>query len=479
MRKLIAILVLLSALPAFATFGASTAWDVQTTGLDTNGGAFDGSVGSPGTDESMGSGTAISITLATGTTGVGSPVFSSTTHGPGNFIHIASGSGCTTGWFEVVSQAVGTATFDHTMGSSTNVCVGTIGGSLLTVGQANTNHIASNPIYIKKGTYTITSTITSGINPDFFLGYNSTHGDLNGVAWATWSANAPLITTATNSTAIFAFTGNTTHTVKTLLMSNTAGTRADGVSVAGAQLALTMSQVSMDGFAIALDANNRFDPLILTNVEIKNWTTSALLENNTGGTPVIYIADSWFHTAASGTGIAVNILSVAATFITRTIISGSLGSGIVYPSGSLNYLTSSTIANNASDNIFIANGSNLVLENTVSYGSAGGWGINSSGSGPATYIANANAWGGNSSGNANTSTGLSTGLNPVILSANPFTSSSNFLPNSTAGGGTALKGAGFPGVFPGGSSTGVLDIGAVQSGAGGGGSGSGAFAYTQ
>jgi len=57
----------------------------------------------------------------------------------------------------------------------------------------------------------------------------------------------------------------------------------------------------------------------------------------------------------------------------------------------------------------------------------------------------------------------------VSLTANPFTSAGtgDYSLNSTAGGGAACKGAGFPGVFPGGLSTGHADIGAVQSGGGG------------
>lgn len=476
MRKILAIAVLfLVPIQAFATFGSASAWDVRTTGLDTNGGAFDSGVGSPGTDESQGAGTAITITLASGTTGTGSPAFSSTTHGPGNFVHIASGAGCTTGWFEVLSQSGGTATFDHSMGSASNVCTGTIGGSLLTIGQANTNHIAGNAIYIQKGTYTLTSTISSSTNPDYFLGYNSTHGDLDGTAWSTWSANVPLITTSTNSTALFSLSGNTTHTFRNLSMSNTAGTRADGISVSGAAINLTVSNVIMDGFSIALDGSNRFDPLILTNAEIKNWTTSAIVENNTGGTPTVFISDSWIHTGSSGTSPAINFLAVNVTFITRVIISNSLGTGITYPATGLHYITASTIANNAGDNINLGLNGNLVLENSILYGSTGGYGIN--GLSPTIFMLNYNGFGGNSLGNAH-GTGISTGLNPISLSANPFTSSTNFALNSTAGGGASAKGAGFPGVFPGGSTTGAPDIGAVQSNAGGGSGGSGVYAYT-
>jgi hypothetical protein len=57
--------------------------------------------------------------------------------------------------------------------------------------------------------------------------------------------------------------------------------------------------------------------------------------------------------------------------------------------------------------------------------------------------------------------------------------SGDYLLNSAVGGGAALKGAGLPGMFPGGTSTGALDIGAVQSASGGGGGGtSGGYSFT-
>jgi hypothetical protein len=48
----------------------------------------------------------------------------------------------------------------------------------------------------------------------------------------------------------------------------------------------------------------------------------------------------------------------------------------------------------------------------------------------------------------------------VALTANPFTSSSNFALNSTSGGGTLLKSTGFPGVTSFG--TGFASVGALQ-----------------
>ncbi len=55
-------------------------------------------------------------------------------------------------------------------------------------------------------------------------------------------------------------------------------------------------------------------------------------------------------------------------------------------------------------------------------------------------------------------------LSFITLTADPFTNaaSGDFSLNHTVGGGLACRRAGFPGVFPGGTTTGYSDIGAVQ-----------------
>ena len=85
-------------------------------------------------------------------------------------------------------------------------------------------------------------------------------------------------------------------------------------------------------------------------------------------------------------------------------------------------------------------------------------------------IAGYNAFGNNTSGARNN---LPTETSDVTLTADPFTNAAggNFALNNTVGGGAACRAAGIPGVFPGGLTTGYIDIGAVQhqdSGGGGG-----------
>ena len=248
---------------------------------DTNGGAFDSGVSSPGTDESQGAGTAITITLTGTTTGTGSPAFTSTTHGPGNFVHIASGSGCTVGWYEITSQSSGTATFDHAMGSTSNMCVGVIGGSLLTIGQANTNPTSGNTIWIKSGTYTLTTTVAVTLATLTFNGYGTTHGD---------NGTAPLITTATNSTVLFTSgsAGPGSNVWTDISFSNTATTRAMGIqkiSNDGTGEMWSFLNDNFDGFTVAMDAHGGSGSFAVAffsavGVEVKNSTGNGIYLRN-------------------------------------------------------------------------------------------------------------------------------------------------------------------------------------------------------
>ena len=100
--------------------------------------------------------------------------------------------------------------------------------------------------------------------------------------------------------------------------------------------------------------------------------------------------------------------------------------------------------------------------NCLSYGN-GGYGFNlitQSGEG---IIVNC-AGGSNTSGNITGSTDTSFQISFITLSANPFynATAGDFSLNCVAGGGLACRNVGFPGAFPGGLTTGYASIGAVQ-----------------
>jgi hypothetical protein len=461
MKNLIFILTLLVPIPAFATFGAATAWDVKTTGANTNGGGFDSGVGAPGTDESQGSGTAITCTLTGTTTATCSPAISATTHGPGNFINIASGSGCTTGWYEILSQSSGTATFDHAMGTATDACVGVVGGSLSTIQQANTNSVASNAIWCS-GTYTFTTTLAVAQSTVSFIGYGSTHGDGTLCSW----------TTATNSTVIIN-TGSSnggTQTFQNLNLSNTATTKASGIyqlNAHGTTQGWNFVNDTFNGFAVAIDSSDG-TPDDVAFITVVN----SLIENSTiagismGGTDfgVLRIFGSSFISNAQHISISDN----SPVTIARTIFAGSTAAfGLNMDSIDSTTFDNCTFANNVNSSAtvgFTSNNAFFALTNNIFYGNTGlGLAvITSTGNGAIRGLASShsNAFGNNTGG-----TGWPGSVGDVALTANPFTNagSGDYSLNSTAGGGAALKGAGFPGIFPGGTSTGHVDIGAVQS----------------
>ncbi len=456
-------------------FGAGTQWDARVAGdggLDTNGGAFDPGVVSPGTDESQGSGTAITVTAAT-TTGTGSPAFSSTTHGPGNFIHIASGAGCNTGTFEILSQAAGTATFDRSMGTGT--CVGVIGGSLLTIQTAITLAVTSNIVNIKAGTYTVTTAILVNAGSTFLsgqiIGYGTTHGD---------AGTKPLITTATNSTQLFNIQGAGAGTLQfqNLSLSNTAGTRGGGFFATNSSATLVVIDSILDGFSQGIWADNVtpnfFVAVYVISSEIKNCTGNGITEDGP-----IYVTDSYIHNNATGINDDANN---AQLWIVRSIIAANTANGAQQiGSTQFNRLIGSVFANNGS-NGFSGSGTQalagLIVEDCIFYGngsSGTAYGLDLF-AGTVPVVNRNNAYGANRTA---ARLNLAAGTNDVTLTSDPFVNSGtgNYALNSTAGGGAALKEAGFPGVFPGGTSTGYLDIGAVQtSGAPGiGGVSGGAF----
>jgi hypothetical protein len=140
------------------------------------------------------------------------------------------------------------------------------------------------------------------------------------------------------------------------------------------------------------------------------------------------------------------------------------------------YLTNCVFKNASNDLIALSSATSFFVPvNCVFYG-AGRFGITGS---IAQAVLTASAKMGRNNFFGNNASGDREQFNPCpgdgTLSGDPFTSSSDFTPNNTAGAGASLRGAGYPGAFGGASFTGAPDVGAVQV-AGGGGGGSFPFA---
>lgn len=466
MRRL-TLLLLFFVVNSFGAFHADTNWDIRTTGNDANGGGFQ--LGSTGTDRSQSDAAYQAYTdiVIGGTTTQATSVahaFDATT--PGNIINITGGVGCTVQRVQAVSQADGVVTFDKSLGTAASTCTGNLGGSLLTVGLAVSLSTNFNTIHIKSGTYTFTS--TAAFNNSYettMIGFQTTHKDFG---------TRPLITTATNSTPLIQVDGNSgvVSIFANINFSNTAAVRALGISKIGGAHSGRFYRCSFDGFSEAIGTTTLWTSyLSLTEVEIKNSTGNGINSRS-----LVEISDSYIHDNG-GAGVYLGSLSVSSKFVvrlSRSIFANNDGGGFVQANGNVY----SQILE-AKDNVFYGNGADGIqsgavngatpsmlidLSGNIFYGNTL-YGIDNPVSPIISGLNRANAYGANGT---DPRLNMPEGVGDVTLTEDPFTNAAagDYSLNSAAGGGALLKGMGYPGVFPGGTTTGHLDIGAVQSVAG-------------
>jgi hypothetical protein len=437
-------------------FASTTQWDVRTTGSDSNGGGFDTS--SSGTDYSLQDSPQITYTdmVIDGTTNTkftsaGNPVTSAHV---GNVINVTSGTGFTVQRVQIVSQAAGVATCDKSLGTlSSTGGNGKLGGSLLVPITAINLMVTSNTTHIKSGTYTKTTNSTFSGTPNgplYIVGYGTTHND---------GGTKPLLTTATNNIDNFRVGIGNNGLVRfvNISFSSTAGTPGFGLAANG-QCQLIVISCIFAGHKNAINGDNFGNitnfaqGIVLIGSEIKNCTSHGIFQN---GTTAIF--DSWIHGCTGDGCVTVSLICVRSIISSNSV--GLIGYSAGNPVNAGNaWLSESCLVSNSSDGIQSAN---AYLSNCIVYGN-GGWGVNGSGGAASGHANFFNAFGSNTSGAYQN---FMTGLSEVTLTANPFTNSGtgDFSLNSTAGGGPLLKQLGFPGAFPGGVSTGYLDIGAIQS----------------
>lgn len=145
---------------------ASTVWQVQTDGNDTNGGGY---VTGTGTDYSLQAakntvGNNISTTdaVANGTTTITSSGASFTSAITGNIVYFTGGTGSITAqWRQATFVSATSITIDTAIGASTGMTMN-IGGALLSPSiAANNAAVAGQTVFVKNGTYTISSNTTN------------------------------------------------------------------------------------------------------------------------------------------------------------------------------------------------------------------------------------------------------------------------------------------------------------------------------
>lgn len=445
---------------------STAVWEVRPiVGSDTNGGGFDPAIMSAGTDYSQqnsanSSGNNISTTdvVATGVATITSATASFTAAVVGNIVYL-SGSGITTGWYEVITYTNGTTVvLDRSPGTGTGVTMN-IGGALATVATAYGTAALDNTIWIKAtGDYTATATLTLvGNNQQSFsfIGYSSTRGDGGQATWTTATNSTVLIQPGSGNPSVFLFQ----NIYFTTSASSTVAAIDGGVASIGEQWRFV--NCVFDGFTTA--ANAWFDSgqhyqisfLWFDSCEFKNCSGDGIDTGNNA-----YLVDCYFHGNAGiglqayhnfGTEVA------GAVVMDRCVFYDNGAQGAYFEGGTLSsedalipIVTNCAFEANVGhglDTSGIASGAGLSVRNNVFSNNGGyGWNPRTGQTGPKSVYAN--AYYNNSSG-AN-SNSLFESSTDVTLTADPFNNPSggDFTLNNTTGGGAACKGAGFPSSLP-------------------------------
>jgi hypothetical protein len=314
-----------------------------------------------------------------------------------------------------------------------------------------------NTIYVQAtGTpYTLTSTLTFTIDGDStdgwnrIEGYTTTYGARDG---------RPVITSATNSLHLFTLTGSDYWQFVHLKFTHTAGTRGVGIeSAGGTSNHLQFIDLVFDGCSYGMrNTNFQYTDCDTVGCEFLNCTS--------GGASLYGIQrfrDCYFHDNA-GPGLEAVF---GGTHDVSDCIFDTNTYGWSCDNGNTLFMRRCTFYGNTSGGLRdqrTAPSGNWSITDCVFYGNTG-YGRSHAGTQAIvddTTLAFRNAYGNNTSGPRNNA---SAELGAVTLTADPFANAAagDFAPNSTAGGGALIRAAGM-GAFPGGTTTGYADVGAVQ-----------------
>jgi hypothetical protein len=329
-----------------------------------------------------------------------------------------------------------------------------------------------NLYYVQAGgNYTLTSTAAFAISGDLtdgrnvVEGYTTTPGARDGM---------PTITSATNSVALLTLAGTDYVTLRHLRLTHTAGTRGHGVAnTTGDSLLLRVEDCEIDGCNVGV--NEGFS---LTRLAVVRTTIKHCISHGITCLSGVLVDRCLIH-GNGGRGVNTGF---SETTVLRSVVADNAYGVYVGGTGGLAIqlvVEDSNLSHNTNAGLLVLETTLtsffLTLANSIFWGN-GGYGADFAAATGAlsgrTRHNFGNAYGGNTSGSRNN---LPAGIGDVTLTADPFTNAAggDFSLNATAGGGAACREAGFPGAFPGGTTTGYLDIGAVQHQDAGGGGGSG------
>ena len=442
------------------TLGVNAVYEIRFTGDDTQAGYFNPSQTSAGTDYSQQDAAQVSYTdlvvdhtTNTKVTSAGNPFTSAHV---GNGLRINSGTGWTTGLYEVVSVTGSTATLDRSPAAVDSTDgTGKLGGAIATPGLAFGSIIAGNTVWLKysASTYNITSSTAnvsggrlstnvggqSRTQPFIFQGYDVTRGDL--------TSNRPTIKAAVNSIIMLVINGDMTR-VSNIIFDRGTATGIDCVDVNGTGVTVFRCRAKADNLYGFLGT----DGVCFIGCEAVNGTASYGFNLSTSNA-LFCVCKGWNGIGGFSNGRSA--LYCVATGIT--------GDGFNMTNGDNGTTWLGNVAYNNTGSGFNFNngtGGAVAVVNCIAYGHTG---VSQSGfTGFGHWLFNCAA-GNNSTNFASSFIGP---VGNITLTANPFTNaaSDDDSLNNTAGGGALCRAAGYATLPPIISTTSAPDVGVSQHG---------------
>lgn len=449
---------------------ANTVWEVRTTGADTNGGGVNSAT--VVIDYSQQASPQVSVTdaVTAGTTTITSATATFTANMVGNLLAISGGTGSIAlAWYEIVTFTNSTSIV---VDRSTGLSVGTgatlkVGGALASPGAPFISAVGGNYVWVKAGTYSITSASTniSGgcvsmptgttARSTRLSGYNSSRGD---------RSTPPLLQASGISTFILV-KGIAGGVIENISVDGATLTSSQGINIAasGTRCALCKAvNCTNSGFVGAAGSLGTFCEATTCSTAAAfltgNWSYCTAHDNTFTG----------FSTASSGMTL-VRCLSVNNTgatsdgFIASAMVgyancvaynNGRNGFGITSLTGQISYM-------------------NCVAEGN-GQSSGTGTGFTASATMDGAFMLNCSAQAAGASAFNNKTAGISANIpalnqvGTITPTASVFTTpgSNDFSLNTNASAGAALRAAGVPSttpwIFGGLSTNSFLDVGAAQ-----------------
>jgi hypothetical protein len=335
-----------------------------------------------------------------------------------------------------------------------------IGGAIDGIGVCSASYVAGNIVYIKAGTYTISSAtigavggVFSSVGNTYIEGYNATRGDLG---------TAPLL----QASGISAFT---------MIIAGGGGSTIVNVNMDGAGLG-TSRGINTGGSVYKCKAENFTNNAFTTSsTSVCYFCEATGCSTNEPFDQVNAVGCIAHDNTFIGFGLG------AGTYIINCISesnSGAASDGFAFSASATRSVCMNCVAYNNGRDGFRCDADAVFLINCIAEDNAG-WGFNDLNQ--AAIIFDACSGFSNGSGEITIGTGkLARSIDFDTTASSAFTDAANgdFSLNNTAGAGADQRGAGKPGPYLNALTTGYLDRGAAQhQDAGGGGGGEGGAGY--